>query len=129
MPGSPWTKAARTPGGGSILLLRPAYDDLLALDAFERLLWWLFAGSTGASTRAEVLRAVREQPRNAQQLSQALGLDYTTVRHRLRVLVDNRVVVTEGETYGKLYFVSDSMDAHWPALEAILEKSRGRRLK
>ena len=125
--GSPGTRTTRSAGGGAILLLRPAHDDLLALDAFERLLWWLFAGSTGAPTRAEVLRAVREQPRNAQQLSQALGLDYTTVRHHLRVLVDNRVVVTEGDTYGKLYFVSDSMEAHWAALEAILEKSGARR--
>jgi len=97
------------------------------LDAFERLLWWLFAGSVGAATRADVLRAIREQPRNAQQLSQALGVDYSTVRHHLRVLEQNHVVVTQGETYGKLYFVSESMEAHWSALEAILEKTRRRR--
>ena len=99
------------------------------MDAFERLLWWLFAGSAGAATRSEVLNAVRENPRNAQQLSLALGLDYTTVRHHLKVLQENHIVVTEGETYGKLYFVSDSMEAHWSSLEAILEKTkrRGRR--
>ncbi len=123
--------AARQPSraatGGTILLLRPAYGESVALDPFERLLWWLFAGSTGAPTRAVVLRAVKEEPRNAQQLSRALGLDYTTVRHHLRVLADNRIVVTEGETYGKLYFVSDAMEAHWSALEAILEKSGARR--
>lgn len=96
------------------------------MDAFERLLWWLFAGSTGAATRSEVLKAVKEQPRNAQQLSQALGLDYTTVRHHLRVLQENRIVITEGDAYGKLYFISDNMEAHWPALEAILEKTKGR---
>lgn len=96
------------------------------MDAFERLLWWLFAGSTGAPTRAEIIRTIREQPRNAQQLSQALGLDYTTVRHHLKVLVENRVVVTEGEPYGKLYFVSEAMEAHWAELEAILEKTRNR---
>lgn len=107
--------------------MRPAYDEPVALDPFERLLWWLFAGSTGAPTRAVVLRALKEEPRNAQQLSQALGLDYTTVRHHLRVLADNRIVVTEGETYGKLYFVSDAMEAHWSVLEAILEKSGARR--
>ncbi len=99
------------------------------MDAFERLLWWLFAGSAGAKTRSEVLKAVREQPRNAQQLSLALGLDYTTIRHHLRVMLENHIVVTEGESYGRLYFVSDMMEAHWPALEAILERTRqgGRR--
>jgi DNA-binding transcriptional ArsR family regulator len=97
------------------------------MDAFERLLWWLFAGSVGAATRAAVLGAIRQEPRNAQQLSQALGLDYTTVRHHLKVLEQNHVVVAEGETYGRLYFVSDSMEAHWPVLQAILEKTRNRR--
>lgn len=112
---------------GAILLLRPAYDERLALDPFERLLWWLFAGSTGAPTRAEVLKAIRDQPRNAQQLSQALGLDYTTVRHHLKVLADNRIIVTEGDAYGRLYFLSDSMEAHWPALDAILARAGGKR--
>lgn len=90
------------------------------MDAFERLLWWLFAGSTGAKTRLLVLNALREQPRNAQQLSQALHLDYTTVRHHLSVLERNRLVLTEGEKYGKLYFVSETMEANWGKLDTIL---------
>jgi len=50
------------------------------------------------------------------------------VRHHLRVLEKNGIVVAEGEKYGKVYFVSDSMDFHWEKLEAILKKSgdRGR---
>jgi DNA-binding transcriptional ArsR family regulator len=96
------------------------------LDAFERLLWWLFAGSAGARTRAMVLAAVREEPRNAQQLSEALSLDYTTVRHHLKVMEQNRIIVTEGEAYGRMYFVSEAMDAHWATLQAILQKARKR---
>jgi len=99
------------------------------LDAFERLLWWLFAGSAGARTRAQVLEAIREEPRNAQQLSLALKLDYTTIRHHLKVLEQNRIVVTEGDAYGKLYFVSDAMEAHWGVLQAILEKADRRRAR
>jgi len=95
------------------------------LDSFERLLWWLFAGSAGASTRKQVLFSIKEQPRNAQQLSIALKLDYTTVRHHLRVLESNRLVLTAGEKYGKVYFVSDSMEAHWDKLLEIVEKNRG----
>ncbi len=95
------------------------------LDAFERLLWWLFAGSAGGKTRKLVLSAIRQQPRNAQQLSEALHLDYTTIRHHLKVLEQNHLIVTEGEAYGKLYFISDSMEAHWTTLEAILRKAKG----
>jgi DNA-binding transcriptional ArsR family regulator len=96
------------------------------LDSFERLLWWLFAGSAGARTRAQVVEAIKDEPRNAQQLSQALGLDYTTVRHHLRVLQQNRIVITEGETYGRVYFLSDAMEAHWSSLQAILERAKRR---
>jgi DNA-binding transcriptional ArsR family regulator len=96
------------------------------LDSYERLLWWLFVGSAGGSTRAVILRAIREEPRNAQQLSQALKFDYTTIRHHLKVLETNRIVITQGEKYGKLYFISEQMEAHWSTLEGILQKTRKR---
>jgi len=99
------------------------------LDAFERLLWWLFAGSSGAKTRGLVLTAIRENPSNAQQLSDALRLDYTTIRHHLRVLEQNKIIIGEGGSYGRMYFVSEAMEAHWPTLQAILEKGRERRGK
>ena len=117
--------ASAYPFPSAILLLRTTYGVPSGLDAFERLLWWLFAGSVGAGTRAQVLSAIREQPRNAQQLSQHLRVDYTTVRHHLKVLERNRLIIAEGDTYGKVYFLSDAMESHWTRLEAILEKKRG----
>jgi len=94
------------------------------MDSFERLLWWLFAGSAGGATRATVLLAIREQPRNAQQLSQALHLDYTTVRHHLRVMEANIIVLAEGEKYGRIYFVTEGMESHWDKLQEILKRTR-----
>src|SRR5579875_2061888 len=90
------------------------------MDSFERLLWWLFAGSVGAKTRALVLYAIRDRPRNAWQLSQALGLDYTTVRHHLKVLESNRLIISEGNKYGKMYFVAEGMEQYWDLLGKIL---------
>jgi DNA-binding transcriptional ArsR family regulator len=94
------------------------------LDSFERLLWWLFAGSAGGRTRVRVLFSIRDEPRNAQQLSTALALDYTTVRHHLKVLESNRLILTEGDKYGKIYFISDSMEAHWDRLNAIVQRNQ-----
>jgi DNA-binding transcriptional ArsR family regulator len=96
------------------------------LDSFERLLWWLFAGSAGARTRALVLFSLRDQPKNAQQLSQSLRLDYTTVRHHLRVLETNKVVLAEGDKYGRVYFVSEVMESHWATLEGILKRAHAK---
>jgi DNA-binding transcriptional ArsR family regulator len=101
----------------------PRKAHVVAMDSFERLLWWLFAGSAGAKTRALVLFNLRDQPKNAQQLSQALHLDYTTVRHHLRVLEANKIVLAEGEKYGRVYFVSENMEAHWQTLEGILKRT------
>jgi len=114
---------------GTILLLPSTMAFSAAVDAFERLLWWLFAGSVGGSTRARVVYAIKEEPRNAQQLSERLGLDYTTVKHHLKVLTQNHIVITEGNTYGKLYFLTDAMESHLGKLEEILERSRKRGVK
>ena len=73
--------------------------------------------------------ALKEQPRNAQQLSQYLKLDYSTIRHHLGVLEKNRLVITEGEKYGKVYFLSDSMESHWAQFETILSKLKNDRGK
>ncbi len=96
------------------------------MDSIERVLWWLLAGSAGADTRIRVLLAIREEPRNAQQLAQALDLDYTTVRHHLRVMEQNGLVTTTGDRYGRLYFLSSSMESHWEVFERILQRKRRR---
>lgn len=97
------------------------------MDSVQQLIWWLFQSSVGGPTRVRLVRALREEPRNAQQLSLALGLDYTTVRHHLRVLQRNHLLEARGERYGQVYFVAPSLESHWPALEEILAKASARR--
>jgi len=94
--------------------------------SLERLVWWLFAGSTGGHTRLLVLRCIRREPRNARQLSHDLGVDYTTVRHHLRVLEANRLVIAEGGNYGRVYFISEKMESHWDKLEIINKRKPSR---
>jgi len=96
-------------------------DSADALDSVERVLWWLFGSSAGASTRTRLMLAIREKPRNALQLAEALDVDYTTVRHHLRVLAKNGLVTTVGERYGQVYFPSSSMESHWSVFERIAQ--------
>jgi DNA-binding transcriptional ArsR family regulator len=90
------------------------------------LLWWLLSSSAGAPTRVTMLRALREEPRNAQQLAVALSLDYSTVRHHLRVLTANHLVESTGAHYGQVYSLSTTLDARWGDVEHILERRKGR---
>lgn len=96
------------------------------MDSVERILWWLFGSSIGAATRVRVLRALRERPQNAHQLTEGLGVDYTTVRHHLRVLGKNGLIATAGERYGQVYFPSSSMESHWTVFEKIVENIKAR---
>ena len=104
----------------------PTLSAPVPVDGFTRLLWWLLGSSAGAPTRAAVLRALRAEPRNAQQLARALDLDYSTVRHHLRVLLANRLIESTGAHYGQVYSVSATLDARWEELEHILERKGNR---
>jgi len=88
----------------------------------EKALWYLIAGMRGGENRARIIEVLDEQPRNANQISEDLDLDYNTVRHHLEMLQDHDVIETGGEEYGKLYFLSDRFDHHRETFETITEK-------
>lgn len=88
----------------------------------EGVLWYVLTGTRGGANRVRILRALDERPRNANKLSEALDLDYTTVRHHLDVLVDNNIVERSGDDYGAIYLPSDNARAHWDVIETIIEK-------
>ncbi|MFB6082504.1 MAG: ArsR/SmtB family transcription factor [Halanaeroarchaeum sp.] len=87
----------------------------------RKVLWWLLGGSRGGRNRLRIIRALDREPMNANQLAEALDLDYKTVRHHLALLDEHDVVTTMGEGYGTMYFVSDRMAANMDVLERIVE--------
>jgi len=87
----------------------------------EDILWYLFASSRGGETRARIVRRLDEQPRNANQLAEDLGFDYTTIRHHLDVLGDDNVVRRAGDGYGDVYLLTDQVQHHRETLEEILD--------
>lgn len=87
----------------------------------EGVLWHLLASSRGGPSRVRILRALDERPRNANELADALDLDYTTVRHHLDVLMDNNVVERSGDEYAAVYLLTDQVRAHWDTVEEIFD--------
>ncbi|MCS4541517.1 MAG: winged helix-turn-helix domain-containing protein [Euryarchaeota archaeon] len=88
----------------------------------RRLFWLLFVGTRGGSTRAEIVRFLKEKPSNANQLAEALNLNYKTIRHHLKVLLDNELIVAEGEGYSIMYFLSPLMEQNYVLFEEIRSK-------
>ena len=88
----------------------------------EQALWYLFAGTRGGETRARIVRALSERPRNANQIAEAIEMDYNTVRHHLEMLTEHNVVESGENEYGKLYFLTDRFERHREEFENILDK-------
>lgn len=87
----------------------------------EKALWYLLVGTRGGENRARIIDAIDERPRNANQLADALDLDYTTVRHHLDVLQENNVVRKSGDEYAAVYLFTDRVRSNWDTVEEIFD--------
>jgi DNA-binding transcriptional ArsR family regulator len=89
----------------------------------RKVLWWLIGGARGGRNRLRIIQALDDTPMNANQLSNALDLDYKTVRHHLDLLVENDVLETMGEGYGQTYFLTDRMANNLDVLDEISDQA------
>ena len=96
--------------------------------SFRHLLQWLIAGSRGGVNRARIIETLYKDPMNANQLGEALEVDYRTIRHHLDVLEKNGLVTSMGDRYGKMYFLGPDLEENYKDFEEIWERI-GTRLK
>lgn len=87
----------------------------------EAVLWYVLTGTRGGTNRIRLLRALDSRPRNANQLADALELDYKTVRHHLDVLEENDILKDSGDDYGAVYLPTDQARHNWETIEEIME--------
>ena len=73
---------------------------------FKRILWYVFATTRGGPTRIRIVELLMDRPYNLHQISKKLNLDYKTVQHHIKILEENKIIVTEEKKYGSIYFPS-----------------------
>ena len=89
----------------------------------DKRLWHLIVGTRGGLNRAKIIRLIRERPYNANALAATMNLDYKTVRHHLKVLIENNIVMaSRDQTYGTLYFLTPRLQNHFEDFLEIWEK-------
>lgn len=77
----------------------------------KRVLWYVLGGARGGENRARIICELSIRPLNLNQLAERLGVDYRTITHHANVLKVNSLVVTQGEKYGTMYFLSPRLQA------------------
>jgi len=77
----------------------------------RKLLCHLVEGSRGGKTRAKILKRLTEKSYNANQLAEALNMDYKTIRHHLNVLIKNEIITKKNDGYIDLYYISKNMES------------------
>lgn len=82
----------------------------------------MIGGTRGGLNRARIINLLEKQPLNANQLSEDLGLDYSTIRHHLDVLMKNKMVGSLGDGYGMVYILSDELVDNYVFFEEIWER-------
>lgn len=88
----------------------------------EAVLWQVLAGTRGGPNRAQILAALKDRPRNRNQLADDLELNYKTVEHHLDVLEDNGMVESTDSDYGAVYLLTDRTEQHWERIREITEQ-------
>ena len=89
------------------------------IQPMEKALWYLFAGTRGGTNRVRIVRELADRPRNANELADALAVDYNTITHHLDMLEEHDVVEPSQHDYGKLYFLTDRFEQHRDTFEEI----------
>jgi predicted transcriptional regulator len=95
----------------------------------KHLIGWLIAGTRGGITRGHIILVLKDVPQNANQLATTLQMDYHTVRHHLKLLAENGIITSLGETYGITYALSPQMEVHFAIFEEIWDKVAKRNQK
>jgi len=97
----------------------------------KNILSWLIGGSQGGLSRFKILQILHDSPSNANQLAQLLNMDYTTIRHHLKVLEENKIILPIGKEYAKSYVLASYVEDNYKLIEEISEaaNSKAKRLR
>jgi DNA-binding transcriptional ArsR family regulator len=92
---------------------------------FKFILWSIIGGTRGGPNRARILNLLMIEPLNSHQISKKLNLDHKTIRHHLKILTKNSLIIKSSEeSYGVNYILTPLMKQNIESLKEIVTKMR-----
>jgi DNA-binding transcriptional ArsR family regulator len=88
----------------------------------ERIVWYILGATRGGPMRMRILGKLMDQPCNKNSLANELKVNYRTVEHHLDILLKNGFVLEEGDGYGRIYFPSQKIEAHYVEIVEMMKK-------
>ena len=99
-------------------------EDSVYLRSLRHSMWHVLAGMRGGITRIKILKLLKERPYNVNQLHENLRMDYKTIQHHIRVLLNEKIITTDDDKkYGSMYFLSPMLEKNIGIFDEILEKT------
>ena len=95
------------------------------LGNYKRILWYVFATTRGGPTRIKIVELIMKRPYNMHQISKELKLDYKTVQHHMKLLIENKIIIAEEKKYGTIFFPSPMFEEVKDIFEEIKNKVKG----
>ena len=83
---------------------------------------YLMLGQQGGENRIKILESIKDRSYNLNQLSNVLNLNYRTVKHHIEILLEHDLIVSSGEGYGDVYFISPKLEKNYDVLKEIERK-------
>lgn len=89
---------------------------------FKLILWSIIGGTRGGPNRARVLNLLTDESLNSNQIAKKLDLDHKTIRHHLKILTKNLLIIKSSESYGANYVLTPIMQQNTEILKEIVTK-------
>ena len=84
----------------------------------SQMLTHLMARTKGGKTRTQIIKTLKTNPQNTNQIATQLEKDYKTISHHIAVLEKNKLVIPIGDhQYSTAYFLSQTMEENYKILE------------
>ena len=90
---------------------------------FKIILWSIIGATRGGPNRARILNLLITESLNSNQIAKRLNLDHKTIRHHLKILTKNSLIIKSSEEpYGVGYVLTPIMQQNTELLREIVTK-------